>query len=337
MNEPTMTTTDATAQAERFREIYTQLSDTIHQAFVGQQHLVDDVLAAFLVGGHVLIEGVPGLGKTLLVRTLAAAVDVDFSRIQFTPDLMPADITGTMVLHETEGGGHTLRFEPGPIVANIVLADEINRATPKTQAALLEAMQERQVSAARQTIPLPEPFIVLATQNPVEQEGTYPLPEAQLDRFLMKLLVEYPSEDEALAIMDLTTTTQAATITPVTSGVEILTQRQVVRAVACTEPITRYAIRLARATQPTAAEAPPLVRQSVALGASPRGVQAMILLGKVRALRDGRFAVSAQDIRGVARQTLRHRLMLTFEAQAQGTTADQIIASALEATSELPQ
>lgn len=340
MNDQRVDTTStdlrgAESQAERFRDVFRRLSDTIHQRFVGQQQLVDDVLSVFLVGGHVLIEGVPGLGKTLLVRTLAEALDVDFSRIQFTPDLMPADVTGTVVLHESETGAHQMQFEPGPIVANIVLADEINRATPKTQAALLESMQERQVSAGRQTITLPEPFIVLATQNPVEQEGTYPLPEAQLDRFLMKLLVSYPNEDEYLRIMELTTTATKTAVSPVASGAEIMELRQVVRAVVCSEPITRYAVRLANATQPTNPKAPDLVKRAVTLGVSPRGVQALVLLGKVRALLGGRFAVSAQDIRDVLPGALRHRLVLNFEAQAEGITPDAVLDAAVQATREL--
>jgi len=224
-------------------------------------------------------EGVPGLGKTLLVHTLATALKLDFSRIQFTPDMMPADIVGTMVLHEMEGGGHELRFQEGPIIANFILADEINRATPKTQSALLEAMQERQVTVARRTMHLPAPFIVLATQNPVEQDGTYPLPEAQLDRFMVKLLVDYPSEQDYHEILHRTTENEMPTISPVSSGEEVSRMRKVVRGVAVSQQVRQYAIRLVIATQPGSQYAPEAINRAVSLGASPRGVQSLSLMG----------------------------------------------------------
>ncbi len=327
----------AEGKAERFRQVFAGLRKEIQGLFVGHDELVEQVVAAMLAGGHVLIEGVPGLGKTLLVRTLASAVDVAFSRIQFTPDLMPSDIMGTMVLYEGSGGGAELRFEPGPLIASIVLADEINRATPKTQSALLEAMQEHQVSVGRQTIKLPEPFMVLATQNPVEQEGTYPLPEAQLDRFIMKLLVSYPSESEYLTILDRTTTANVPAVRAATTGQEILELREVVRAVVVSEPVARYAARVIMATQPGSPNAPARVAREVALGASPRGLQAMILLGKVRALLDKRFAVSCRDIRDVATPALRHRLLLTFEAQANRVNPDEVIRDVVASVKELPE
>jgi len=326
---------DAAAEAERFREVFTRLRDAVHQRFVGQNDLVENVLSVLLSDGHVLIEGVPGLGKTMLVRTLAEALDVPFSRIQFTPDLMPSDITGTMALYEKQGGGHELRFEPGPIVSSIVLADEINRAPAKTQSALLEAMQERQVTVARQTIQLPEPFMVLATQNPVEQEGTYPLPEAQMDRFLVKLLVDYPTETDYLTIMNRTTGAELPVIEPVSSGEEVIRMRRVARTVAISDQVSSYAIRLVMATQPGSPHAPSRVEREVALGASPRGIQALILLGKVRALLGGRFAVSCQDIRDIAFAALRHRIMMSFEAQADGVAPDDIVRAAIASVSEL--
>ena len=327
--------TDPVAEAQRFREVYTRLREQIHRLFVGHDELVEHVLSVLLSEGHVLIEGVPGLGKTLLVHTLAATLDLEFSRIQFTPDLMPSDISGTMALYEKDGGGHEFRFEPGPLVASIVLADEINRATPKTQSALLEAMQEHQLSVARQTIRLPEPFMVLATQNPIEQEGTYPLPEAQLDRFQVKLLVSYPGESEYLTILERTTGAEIPGVTPVSSGSEILRMRAIVRQVPASDQVSRYATRLVMATQPGSPHAPPRVSTDVTLGASPRGVQALILLGKVRALLGDRFAVSCQDIRDVALPALRHRILLSFQAQANGVSADDIVRAAMDSVSEL--
>jgi MoxR-like ATPase len=335
--ESTQMITDAAREAERFREVFSRLREQIGKLFVGHDELVENVLSVLLSGGHVLIEGVPGLGKTLLVRTLAAAVGVEFSRIQFTPDLMPSDITGTMALHEKPGGGHEFRFEPGPLIANVVLADEINRATPKTQSALLEAMQEQQVSVARRTIPLPEPFIVLATQNPIEHEGTYPLPEAQLDRFQVKLLVSYPSEREYLEIVARTTGTSSPAVSAVTTGPEIMHMREITRAVPASEQVTLYATRLVMATQPGSPHAPARVSTEVALGASPRGVQALILLGKVRALLGGRFAVSCKDVRDVALPVLRHRILLSFEAQANSVEPDAIVREAVNHVSEFSE
>jgi len=275
------------------------------------------------------------LGKTLLAHTLAQTLHLDFSRIQFTPDLMPTDIVGTMVLHEKDGGGHELRFQEGPVISNFILADEINRATPKTQSAMLEAMQERQVSVARQTIHLPEPFIVIATQNPVEQDGTYPLPEAQLDRFMVKLLVSYPQEDEYLSILNRTTGTDKAAIEPVSSGPEIMKMREIVRAVPVSEQVQRYAVRLVMATQPNSPYATSTVNRVISLGSSPRGVQSLILMGKVRALLGGRYAVSCQDIRDVAVPVLRHRVMLSFEGYSERVSPDELIEEIVGSVKEL--
>ena len=326
-----LTADEARASAAEFKATCQRLKTEVGKMMVGQEHVVDGAVTALLVGGHVLLEGVPGLGKTLLVRCLSEALDLRFSRIQFTPDMMPADIQGTTVLTETAGGGHELTFQEGPLVANLVLADEINRATPKTQSALLEAMQERQITVGRRTIPLAEPYCVMATQNPVEQEGTYPLPEAQLDRFLLKLLVGYPEEREYHAILDRTTGAEAVRIEAVTNGEEIVKLRQVARAVAEPEAARSYAVRLVMATQPGGEAAVEAVTANVSLGASPRGVQGLILAGKVRALQDDRFAVSTDDIAAVALPVLRHRVLLNFRAQAGNVSADDVLAEVLQA------
>lgn len=296
---------------------------------VGQTDVIDGVLTAMMAGGHVLLEGVPGLGKTMLVHSISRAMDLPFSRIQFTPDMMPADIIGTTMLTEAAGGGHALTFQEGPIVASLVLADEINRATPKTQSALLEVMQERQVTVGRRTIRMPDPFCVMATQNPVDQEGTYPLPEAQLDRFLFKLVVGYPSEQDYHAIVERTTAGHDVAIAPVTDAAAVRDLRAIVRQVPVTEAATTYAIRLVMATQPSSAYAPEIVNQTVALGSSPRGVQGMMLAAKVRCLLDDRFAVSMDDIAAVARPVLRHRIVTNFHAQASGIGAEQLIDAVL--------
>jgi MoxR-like ATPase len=293
--------------------------------------VIDSVLTALFAGGHVLLEGVPGIGKTLLVHSLGETLDLAFSRIQFTPDLMPSDVRGAEILVETQGGGHELRFQPGPIVSNLVLADEINRATPKTQSAMLEAMQERQVTIGERTIKLDEPYCVMATQNPVEQEGTYPLPEAQLDRFLLKVVVGYPKEEEYLHILNLTTGSSTEKLSAVSNGAEVLELRQTVRDVPVPESAQQHAVRLVMATQPDSEYAPELVRNSVSLGSSPRGAQALILAAKVHALLAGRYAVAPEDIRAVALPCLRHRVLLSFQGQADGVGADQVVAAVLEA------
>ncbi len=326
---------DAQAQAQDFRDVFNRLKTEIHKVFVGQDVLVEHVLGALFADGHVLLESVPGLGKTLLVHTLAQALDLKFSRIQFTPDLMPADIVGTMILHEIEGGGHELRFQEGPLVANFILADEINRATPKTQSALLEAMQERQISVARRTITLPVPFVVLATQNPIEQEGTYPLPEAQLDRFIVKLLVDYPTEEDYSEIMHRTTEDAMPTVVPVATGEDVVRLRHTVRQVAVSKQVMKYAIRLVMATQPDSVYAIESVSRAVSLGASPRGVQGLLLMAKVRALLDDRFAVSCDDIRSVALPVLRHRMLLSFEGHSDGVSTDDLVRSVVDAVQEL--
>jgi MoxR-like ATPase len=328
-------TSEAHHQAAQVRELFQGLHDAIAQVFVGQPDVVDFVLYTLLAGGHVLIEGVPGLGKTLLVRTLADALHLPMSRIQFTPDLMPADITGTTVLTEIPGGGHELKFQPGPIVASLVLADEINRATPKTQSALLEAMQEGQVSVSGRTIKLPEPFIVLATQNPVEQEGTYPLPEAQLDRFLVKLLVKYPTAEELDGILTRTMGVEKPIVTTRFAGEDILKARQTVRAIPASKQVRMYAVRLVMATQPDQPAVLETVRRYVQYGAGPRAAQALLILAKVRAIIQGRFAASCDDVRAVALPVLRHRLVLNFSGLADRVSPDSIVVKIVESIPEL--
>ena len=320
----------ARQQADQFRQVHERIKNEVGRVIVGQSEVIDGVLTALLAGGHVLLEGVPGLGKTMLVRALGEAVDIRFSRIQFTPDLMPADIQGTSVLVDSEGGGHQLRFQEGPLVANLVLADEINRATPKTQSALLEAMQERQISVGTRTIQLEEPYCVMATQNPVEQEGTYPLPEAQVDRFLLKLIVDYPKVAEYKQILDRTTGSEDVRPQVVSSGPEILQLRSVVRSVPVPDAVQEYAIRLVVATQPKSEHAPSIVNESVALGSSPRGAQGLLLAGKVKALLAGRFSVASDDIRSVAPDVLRHRMMINFHGQADGITPERVLDAILE-------
>lgn len=316
--------------AEQFRTTYEKVRAEISRSMVGQADVVEGVLTALFAGGHVLLEGVPGLGKTLLVRTLGQSVDLEFSRIQFTPDMMPADIQGTQVLVENNQGGHVLEFQQGPLVANLILADEINRATPKTQSALLEAMQERQITVGNKVLRLQEPFCVMATQNPVEQEGTYPLPEAQLDRFLLKLIVDYPAEEEYYEILNRTTGTEESVLQAVSNGAEIVAMREVVRAIPVPDHVQQHAVHLVMGTQPGRPYAPGMVNEFVALGSSPRGAQALILCGKVKALLDGRFAVSKDDVRAAAPAVLRHRVMMNFQGQAEGMTSDHVVDAVLE-------
>jgi MoxR-like ATPase len=313
------------AFAERARAIEHEVGNV-----VGQRELVRQTLTGLLANSHVLLEGVPGLGKTLLVRTIADVIDCTFNRIQFTPDLMPADITGTNILIE-EGGQRVFRFQPGPVFANLVLADEINRATPKTQSSLLEAMQEHQVTVARQRYPLDPPFFVLATQNPLEMEGTYPLPEAQLDRFLLKVMVPFPSEDDLAAIIDRTTGAETPTASRVCTADEIVEMQRLARAVPIAPHVTAYAVSILAATHPDGARAPGLVREYVRYGGSPRGAQALVAAGKIYALLDGRFNVSTDDIRAVAMPSLRHRIILNFEGEAEGITSEAVIRAILDA------
>lgn len=301
---------------------------------VGQDELVEGVLVAFFAGGHVLMEGVPGLGKTMLVRTLADAVHLKFSRVQFTPDLMPTDIIGTNLIVEDAEGRKSFQFQPGPVFANIVLADEINRATPKTQSALLEAMQEHHVTVGGIQHPLEEPFLVLATQNPLEMEGTYPLPEAQLDRFFFKLKVRFPSADELHTILDRTTVVDRPQIQKVLKDPEEMrVLRTVVRQVPLAREIQAHAIALVMGTHPDTEQAPALTKKYVRYGASPRAAQALILAGKIYALLDGRFHVARADLDRAAPAALRHRVILNFEGEAEGTTTDAIIAEVLRAES----
>ncbi len=301
-----------------------KVRDEIGKVIVGQQDVVDGVLICLLGGGHVLLEGVPGLGKTTLLRTLARVLQLKYSRIQFTPDLMPADIVGSMII-DTEDGSKTLRFQPGPIFAHLVLADEINRATPKTQSALLEAMQEHTVTSGTATHELEAPFLVMATQNPIEMEGTYPLPEAQLDRFLMKILVKYPSRSDLGAIVERTIQKDEAVVNPVISREEILDLRGICHQVLTAPHVQDHAIDLVMATQPNTGEGHDLARKYIRYGSSPRGAQALVECGRVRALMHHRLQLSIEDIDAVAPAVLRHRIILNFDAHADGQTPETIL------------
>ena len=318
------------AQRERLVEAVGELRRQVARRIVGQETALEEILMAILAGGHALLVGVPGLAKTLMIRSVAETMQMEFRRIQFTPDLVPSDITGSEVLEEDAAGRRTFRFVPGPIFANIVLADEINRAPPRTQAALLEAMQERHVSAGGQTMPLPRPFFVLATQNPIEQEGTYPLPEAQLDRFLFDIRIGYPSATEEVEILELTTSTDEVVLDPVLDAQDVLALQRLVRSVAAARPALEYASRLVRSTRPGSEEATAKVRAYVRWGAGPRAGQALILGAKAHALLSGRFAVSPTDIRRVALPVLRHRVLLNFAAEAEGIDVDSLLSELLE-------
>ncbi|MCC6245765.1 MAG: AAA family ATPase [Gemmatimonadaceae bacterium] len=306
-----------------------RLRAEISKRIVGQHTVVDEILMSLVAGGHALLVGVPGLAKTLMIKSLADAMRLDFRRIQFTPDLVPSDITGTEILEESVGGARAFRFVQGPVFANIVLADEINRAPPRTQAALLEAMQEHSVTAAGKTMRLPEPFFVLATQNPIEQEGTYPLPEAQLDRFLFDIRVGYPSETEEIAILRATTGRAGAAITPVFDAADALALQRLVRDLPCSDVVLTYAAQLVRATRPSESNIPPMVKQYVRWGAGPRAGQALILGAKAAALLGGRAAVSPADVRRVASPVLRHRILTNFAAEADGISSEPIIEALL--------
>ncbi len=325
---------DVEQNAKEFREAFETLHAEIGKVIVGNAEIIDGVLTCLFAGGHCLLEGVPGLGKTMLVRTLSEAVQLSFSRVQFTPDLMPADIIGTNIVVDDDQGRREIQFRPGPLFAHVVLADEINRATPKTQSALLEAMQEHTVTVGRQTRVLEEPFFVLATQNPIELEGTYPLPEAQVDRFFFKLLVQLPKREELVRILDRTTQREPAKIGKVMEAESILKWQGFVRDVAVAPQVTDYAVRVVMGTQPGSDYATGLVNDYVKYGSSPRGAQALILAGKVTALREGRFNVSFKDIRGAALAALRHRVLLNFEADADGILSDAVIADVLSAVAE---
>jgi len=325
---------DVRAEVDAFRVSIATLKDEIAKTIVGNLTVVDGVLMCLLAGGHALLEGVPGLGKTMLVKTLAEALSLQFSRVQFTPDLMPADILGTTVIDDTATGGKVFEFRKGPIFANIVLADEINRATPKTQSALLEAMQEHRVSVGKRTHVLDEPFVVLATQNPLEMEGTYPLPEAQLDRFFFKLHVPFPNREELHAILDLTTGAARTERTPVLHREDILRMQNLVRRVPVARHVQDYAIRVVQGTHPDGPDAPEICKRFVRFGASPRGAQSVLLAAKIRALFEGRFAASIDDVRAVALPALRHRVLLNFEGEAEGMKTDQVIETIIKGLPE---
>jgi MoxR-like ATPase len=320
-----MTTTAVPEQIDLFRERFTKITQEVGRRIVGHEEVVRFTVTSLLAGGHVLLEGIPGVGKTSLVHTLADVLHLNFSRIQFTPDLMPADIVGTNIIQEDQHGGTRFEFQQGPIFANIVLADEINRATPKTQSALLEAMQDMSVSVGRTTYKLDQPFLVLATQNPLEMEGTYPLPEAQLDRFFFKLKVIYPPEEQMHQILERTTQADSSTVERVVDGPEILEMRRVSRAVPIARPVQAYAIRLTLGTHPEQPYATPLVKRYVRYGASPRAAQALVLAAKIHALCRGQAFVSAEDVRAVALPAWRHRVLLNFEGEAEQVNTDTLI------------
>lgn len=307
-----------------------KIEEQISKEMIGQKEIIRQLLMALIVGGNVLLEGVPGLGKTRLVRTISHVLSLPFSRIQFTPDLMPADVTGTNIIVQKNGSSE-FSFQKGPVFASIVLADEINRATPKTQSALLEAMQEHTVTVGGVTRPLPNPYFVLATQNPIEQEGTYPLPEAQLDRFLLKLVVDFPSLAELHGIVNLTVIQDDITAEAVATGEEILKMREIAKQVPIAHAVQEYALKLVLATHPELSQSPAITRENARFGASPRAAQALIGVSRVRALMDGRYNVSFEDIRAIAPSVLRHRIALSFEGLATGMTTETLIAAILDA------
>ena len=332
---PTASTPAAMQQrVEEFRRVYGKIHREITKVIVGHPETVHGILTCLFVGGHALLEGVPGLGKTLLVRTLSQVLDLAFNRIQFTPDLMPSDILGTNIISETGDGRRVFSFQPGPLFAQIVLADEINRATPKTQSALLEAMQEHSITVGGTIHKLKEPFFVMATQNPIEQEGTYPLPEAQLDRFFFKLLLTYAGRDEMATILDRTTTGEFPTPERVMDGEEIRRWQQLVREVLVARPVQDYAIRLVLATHPGGEFAAGETNKYIRCGASPRGAQALILASKVRALMEGRYNISFEDVRRVYLMALRHRILLNFEAQAENIPSDAVLQQIMKEVKE---
>lgn len=333
MNETRLTSTGNTPTGGDIQRLVAALENELGSVIVGQREIVRGVLTALLAGGHVLLEGVPGLGKTLLVRTLAECVDVSYSRIQFTPDLMPADIIGTDIIVETDKG-RQFRFQPGPIFAHLILADEINRATPRTQSAMLEAMQERGVTVGGHTHPLDPPFFVMATQNPIDLQGTYPLPEAQLDRFFFKLLVGYPRADELKEIARRTTSSQSRKARAVMGGDTLMKLQETVREVPLAEPVLDYAARLVMATHPEGEEGSATAKRYVRYGASPRAIQTLVLAGKVNAILSNRFNVAIEDLKRVALPALRHRLVLNVEAQLQNIDTDTVLRQTIEEVRE---
>ncbi len=311
-------------------DVINNVEAEIGKAIIGQKDIVKQVLISILAGGNVLLEGVPGLGKTQLVKTLSKVMELSFSRIQFTPDLMPADVMGTNIIVKDDRGNSRFEFQKGPVFANLVLADEINRATPKTQSALLEAMQEQTVTVGKVTYSLPQPFLVLATQNPIEMEGTYPLPEAQMDRFLFKLNVLFPSFDELKGIMDITTSNKAVELNKIMDGESILEMRKIIREVPIAKPVQEYALRVVLGTHPEIEGAPEGAKKYIRFGASPRAAQAIITASRARALMEGRYNVSFEDIKYVAHPSLRHRFFLNFDAVADGITTDGLIDQLLD-------
>ena len=317
---------------DEFRETFKRIQEEVSKRIVGQRDIIEGVLICLMTGGHALLEGVPGLGKTLLISTLHDVLDLEEQRIQFTPDLMPADIVGTTIVAEDDVGKKFFEFQPGPIFANLVLADEINRATPKTQSALLQAMQEKSVTVAGVHHNLDRPFFVMATQNPLEMEGTYPLPEAQLDRFFFKLKVEFPSIEELDVVMERTTKREMPAVEKVCEGTVINELEQIVRDILIAEDVRKYALRLVMGTHPETEDAPEMTKKYVRYGSSPRGAQALILASKVKAILDGRYNVAREDIQTVALASLRHRLILSFEGEAEGIDPDMIINNLLEVT-----
>jgi MoxR-like ATPase len=334
-SDPAMQTTeDIKKRVESFGEKFRALKTEIARVIVGQEEIVEGTLLALMAGGHVLLEGVPGLGKTLLVRTLGESLGLHFSRVQFTPDLMPADIVGTNIIVEGESGEKMFKFQPGPVFTNLLLADEINRATPKTQSALLEAMQERQVTVGGKTYPLERIFFTLATQNPLEMEGTYPLPEAQLDRFIFKLLINYPSKADLIEVLRRTTGDAAPTAEKILSPTDLKEMRQLVREVVIAPHVEELAADILLQTHPRNEGIPESARQYVRFGASPRGLQGIVLTAKAKALLSGRYNVSRTDILAVAKPALRHRLILNFEGEAEGVSVDSILDDILSAFSK---
>jgi MoxR-like ATPase len=317
--------TEVTQQSQEFRDVFQRLREEVGKVMVGHREIVDGVLTCIFAGGNCLLEGAPGLGKTLLVRTLSQCLDLRFSRIQFTPDLMPADIIGTNIVTESDDGKREMRFQPGPIFAQIVLADEVNRATPKTQSALLEAMQEHSVTVGRTIYKLEQPFFVLATQNPIEQEGTYPLPEAQLDRFLFKLNVGYSNRQDLAEVLRRTTETTKYEASKVIDGQQLLKYRSFVRQALVAPPVLDYAVRLTLATVPSGEFATDSTNKWIRFGSSPRGAQAMVLAAKIRGLLDGRYHASFEDVQAVALPALRHRIILNFEAEAENMNTDKVV------------
>lgn len=321
------------SQASKLHEARNAIREQLGKIIVGQDEVIDELLICLFSRGHCLLEGVPGLAKTLMISTLAKALELRFSRVQFTPDLMPADVTGTEIIEEDRATGHReMRFMEGPLFSNVVLADEINRTPPKTQAALLEAMQERQVTVGRVQHPLPDPFFVLATQNPIEQEGTYPLPEAQQDRFMFKIFVDYPSFDEEFEVAKRTTGSSVAEVKPILSGEDIIALQDLVRRVPVSDHVVRFALSLVRQTRVGSPGIPSFVDELVGWGAGPRAVQYLILGGKARALLDGRFHVQVEDIAALAPPVLRHRMVVNFAAESEGISSDDVIQRIIDAT-----